>query len=129
MPAVFCLLLFPSFYFSPYIIVLFVPFYLPLSLILSLFLQPPGREETNLNRNGPASSSVELRVFVRTPFVCRVRARARQFRVRNLGDHVRKDREGESSSADNRNYGRNFLSRLTPFVALRITRFMVQCIV
>lgn len=52
----------------------------------------PDREETNLNRNGPAagssSSVVELhRVFVRTPFVCR--ARGRQFRARNLGDRAR----------------------------------------
>lgn len=86
-PAVFCLPLFPSFYFPPSIIILFVP------TPPGVFLRWPGREETNLNRNGPAGSSMELRVFVRKLFVCRVRAL--QFCVRNLGDHVRREKRKE----------------------------------
>lgn len=76
--------------------------FIPLPPLSSFRLTPPSspdREETNLNRNGPAAGStvVELqRVFVRTPFVCR--ARGRQFCARNLGDRARtkkKRREGE----------------------------------
>lgn len=111
-PAVFCLPLFPSFYFPPSIIILFVP------TPPGVFLRWPGREETNLNRNGPAGSSMELRVFVRKLFVCRVRAL--QFCVRNLGDHVRREKRKEREKrkarrhdcGDNRNYGRNFLLQI-----------------
>lgn len=101
----------------------FSQFYFLSSIIILSFSGAQTRVETNLNRNGPAGSSVELRVFVRTPFVCRVRAQ--QFRVRNLGDHVRKESFPWHDCGDNHNCERTFSLKLVLLVCSFVMRFIV----